>query len=361
MLEITGHPVSGIRHARAAFAAGKPVVMVNVEADVLLGPQLAAEADAAGVVYSMAYGDQPALVCELVDWAQSCGFDVVCAGKGTRYQPQYHASTPETVWDHYGLSAAEAECAGMRSQMFNSFLDGTKSAIEMSAIANATGLIPAPYGLRFPPCGSDDLASVLIPTDKGEQLHHKGQVEVVASENRDGSAVPKDLRWGVYVVVEATSDYAARCFRQYGLTTDPSGCFAAMYKPNHLIGLELNISILSIMLRGEPTGSAIAFRGDVVACARRTLRTGDLLDGEGGYTVWGKLMPARDSLILGGLSMGLADGLRLKQEIAQGELIRWDDVRFDATDEIIRDRRAMETQYRQRLQLDSVKDLHLAF
>ena len=349
VVEATGDPGCGVRHARAAFSAGKPIIMVNVEADCLLGPMLAREAETAGVVYSMAYGDQPALVCELVDWARSCGFDVVAAGKGTRYLPSYHSSTPDTVWDHYGLSATEAEQAGMRSQMFNSFLDGTKSAIEMAAIANATGLTSAPQGLQFPPCGTDELASVLIPRKFGGQLHHKGQVEVVASEHRDASPVSKDLRWGVYVVVEASNDYTAGSFRQYGMLTDGSGRFAAMYKPNHLIGLELNVSILSAVLRGESTGTSNDFRADVVATAKRALRVGETLDGEGGYTVWGKLMPAGDSLALGGLPIGLARGVRLVRDIAQGEPIRWADVSVDASDEIIADRRRMEDQYRQYL------------
>ena len=258
VVEATGHPAAGVTHARRAVREGKDIVMVNVEADVLAGPLLAREAAAAGIVYSMAYGDQPALTCELVDWGRLCGFEVVAAGKGTRYLPVYHASTPATVWDYYGLTAAQAEAARMSSQMFNSFLDGTKSAIEMSAVANATGLMPAPGGLTFPPCGTDDLPQVLRPAEEGGLLHHKGQVEVVSSLERDGRPVFRDLRWGVYVVFEAPNTYAAGCFRQYGLITDDTGRYAAMYKPYHLIGLELNVSILSAALRREPTGCVTA-------------------------------------------------------------------------------------------------------
>lgn len=347
VVEATGHPSAGVRHARAAIREGKHIVMVNVEADVLLGPWLAREAETAGIVYSMAYGDQPALTCELVDWAQSCGFDVVAAGKGTKYLPAYHDSTPDTVWDHYGLTAAEAEAARMNSQMFNSFLDGTKSAIEMAAIANATGLTPAPDGLAFPPCGTDDLPHVLRPVDVGGQLHHKGQVEVVSSLERDGRPVYRDLRWGVYVVIEAPHAYAADCFLQYGLRTDATGRYAAMYKPYHLIGLELNISILSAALRGEPTGCATAFRGDVVATAKRSLKAGDRLDGEGGFTVWGKLMPARDSLALGGLPIGLAHDVRLVRAVAAGQPICWHDVEIpDSASEAQQLRQAMERHFR---------------
>ena len=351
VIEATGHPPAGVRHARLAFAHGKHIVMVNVEADVLAGALLAREAASAGVVYSMAYGDQPALTCELVDWARCCGFEVVAAGKGTKYLPSYHASTPDTVWDHYGLTAEQAKAAGMNSKMFNSFLDGTKSALEMAAIANACALTPPTDGLAFPPCGMDDLAHVLRPTTDGGQLEHKGQVEVVSSLERDGRPVFKDLRWGVYVVMEAPNDYAADCFRQYGMNTDASGRYSAMFKPFHLIGLELNISVLSAGLVGKPTGATKDFNGDVVATAKSDLSEGTVLDGEGGATVWGKLMPASRSLESGGLPIGLAHGVRLKTAVPAGQSIAWSDVEFDAADETVVVRREMEAHFRDAIRI----------
>ena len=345
VVEATGNPAAGIAHARAAFAAGRHIVMVNVEADVLAGPLLAAEARDAGVVYTMAYGDQPALTCEMVEWARISGFDVVAAGKGTKYLPSYHGSTPDTVWDHYGLTAGQAQAAGMNSRMFNSFLDGTKSAIEMAAIANATGLAPPPDGLRFPPCGRDDLAHVLRPEENGGQLHHRGQVEVVSSIERDGRPVLNDLRWGVYVVVEAPNDYTAACFRQYGMNTDASGRFSAMYKPFHLIGLELNVSILSAALLGRPTGATRDFAGDAVATAKRALAASETLDGEGGFTVYGKLLPAQASLRRGALPIGLAHGVTLKRAIGAGEIVGWDDVEYDPALEAVAVRREMEARF----------------
>jgi predicted homoserine dehydrogenase-like protein len=345
VVEATGNPAVGIRHARAAIAAGKHIVMVNVEADVLAGPLLAEEARKARVVYSLAYGDQPALTAEMVDWARATGFRVVAAGKGTKYLPAYHDVTPAGVWGHYGLSADEAQSAGMNPQMFNSFLDGTKSAIEMAAIANATGLDVPSAGLAFPPCGVDDLPLVLRPREAGGVLEKSGVVEVVSSLERDGRPVFRDLRWGVYVVLEAPNDYAADCFKQYGLKTDPSGRYAAMYKPYHLIGLELNISVLSAALRGEPTGQPSGFRGDVAAVAKRNLRAGEMLDGEGGCTVWGKLMPAAASLEAGALPIGLAHRVKLKSDVAHGEVVRWSDVEIDASDETVKTRTAMEARF----------------
>lgn len=344
VVEATGHAPAGISHARAAIRNGKHIVMVNVEADVLAGPLLAREAERAGVVYSLAYGDQPALICELVDWARACGFTVIAAGKGTKYMPEYHASTPDTVWGYYGLTPEQARVGGMNPQMFNSFLDGTKSGIEMAAVANATGLTPAPDGLVFPPCGTHELADVLRPGNAGA-LHHAGQVEVISSVHRDGSPVENDLRWGVFVAFEAPNDYAVRCFQEYGVVTDPSGRISALYRPFHLIGLELNISILSATLRGEATGAATAFRGDVVATAKRNLKAGETLDGEGGACVWGKLMPAADSLRMGGLPIGLANKVPLTHDVPQGSPVTWSDVRVDATDAAYRYRREMELEF----------------
>lgn len=343
VVEATGHAGAGIAHARAAIAHGKHIVMVNVEADVLAGPLLARQAAAAGVVYSLAYGDQPALIWEMVDWARSCGFEVIAAGKGTKFLPAYHASTPETVWGFYGLTPEAARAGGMNPQMFNSFLDGTKSGIEMAAVANATGLTPPPDGLVFPPCAAADLATVLRPGNEQGALHHAGQVEVVSSLHRDGSQVEGDLRWGVYVVFEAPNDYTARCFAEYGVVTDPSGRRAGLYRPFHLIGLELNVSILSAALRGEATGAPDGFRGDVVSTAKRALRAGEVLDGEGGSCVWGKVLPASRSLAIGGLPIGLASNVALVRDVAEGACLTWDDVRIDAADPTYAFRRQMES------------------
>jgi predicted homoserine dehydrogenase-like protein len=344
VIDATGSPAAGIRHALLASGHGKHIVMVNVEADALAGPLLARRAAQAGVVYSLAYGDQPALICEMVDWARTAGFEVIAAGKGTKYLPAYHDSTPQTVWGHYGFTDEQVTRGDFNAQMFNSFLDGTKSAIEMAAVANATGLTPAAHGLDFPPCGVDDLPRVLKPRADGGVLDHRGQVEVVSSLERDGKPVFRDLRWGVYVTFAADSEYVRRCFSEYGLVTDDSGNYSAMYKPYHLIGLELGISVASAGLRGEATGAPNDFRGDVVAIAKRDLSAGETLDGEGGYTVYGRLMPASDSLRIGGLPIGLAHRVPLTRSVAKGEAITWNDVSAPDS-EAVRVRREMERLY----------------
>ena len=343
ILEITGIPDVGTYHAWRALEAGKHVVMVNVEADALLGPALRKSADEKGLVYSMAYGDQPALICELVDWAQTIGLEVVCAGKGTRYQPEYHYSTPQTVWGHYGFSEDQIASGDYNAQMFNSFLDGTKSAIEMCAVANATRLRPQKCGLKFPPVGLDLLPNILKPELSGGILEHSGTVEVIASENRDGTPVDKDLRWGVYVVFKAPSDYVKRCFMEYGLVTDSTGEYSALYRPYHLIGLELGISVASVILRGEPTGSSQSFVADVAAVAKKKLLPGDILDGEGGYTVYGCLVRAEDSLAGKYLPIGLSGKARVNRLIQKDAVLTYDDVEIDENTFSYKLRKMVET------------------
>ncbi|MEU4895806.1 Gfo/Idh/MocA family oxidoreductase [Streptomyces sp. NPDC044780] len=342
VLEITGNPIAGAHHAGRAIEAGCHVVMVNVEADCMIGPVLAEKARKAGVVYTMAYGDQPALINELVDWCRTVGFEVVAAGKGTKYLPEYHLSTPDTVWDHYGFTPEQLASGDFNPKMFNSFLDGTKSAIEMAAVANATGLEPQEEGLFFPPVGVDDLSTVLRPKELGGSLTRTGTVEVISSLNRDGSEVERDLRWGVYITFAARTDYAMRCFAEYGVRTDPTGRYGALYRPYHMIGLELGVSITSAVLRGEATGVAGGFHGDVVSVAKRDLKGGEVLDGEGGYMVHGKLAPARASLAHRALPMGLAHGFTLKNDVPAGAVLSFDDVEVDESMTAVRLRRELE-------------------
>lgn len=340
VIEATGDPATGVRLARHAFAHRKHVVMVNVEADALAGPLLAAEARVAGVVYSLAWGDQPALIAEHVDWARACGFTVVAAGKGTRYLPSYHASTPDTVWDIIS-GYLKVERGKINPQMFNSFIDGTKSAIEMTAVCNACDLVPQTDGLSFPPATRFELADLLKPRSQGGLIEKAGVTEVVSSLYRDGRDVPHHLAMGTYVVVTSESAYARRCFGEYNMLQDKSGTYAALYRPTHMIGLELGISVASAALRGEPTGQARTFNSDVVAVAKRNLKAGEILDGEGGFTVWGKQMPAAASQAANALAMGLAHRVKLLRDVAQGAVLSEADVLLDDTNPAVAARRQM--------------------
>jgi predicted homoserine dehydrogenase-like protein len=342
IVEATGDPKAGIRFALGAIAQRKHIVMVNVEADALAGPLLAQRAREAGVVYSLAWGDQPALICEHVDWARACGFKVISAGKGTRYHPRYHRSNPDTVWEILDRYLRIDDRASINPKMFNSFIDGTKSGIEMTAVCNATGLVPQSGGLGFPPASRFELADICKPKGAGGTLEKEGVTEVVSSVDRKERDVPHHLAMGTFVVFEGETEYARRCFREYHLMPDKSGRFAALYRPVHMIGLELGISIASVALRGEPTGAPTGFRSDVVATAKRDLKAGEMLDGEGGFCVWGRQTPADVSLAQGLLPLGLAHQVKLMREVKEGESLRWSDVAFDPDDSAVKARREME-------------------
>jgi predicted homoserine dehydrogenase-like protein len=332
LIEATGHEEAGALHAFRALERGISVVMVTVEADVVVGPYLHHVAQRNGAVYSMAYGDQPAIICELVDWARTCGFEVVAAGKGTKYAPQYRRSTPDTAFGYYGFTPEQIATGGFNPKMFNSFLDGTKSAIEMVAVANATGLAVGDDGLSFAPASVHDLPILLRPREDGGILAHAGMVDVVSCVRDDETFVDDHLRWGVYVTFTSQSDYAQRCFGEYGITTDPSGRYAALWRPYHLIGLEIGVSIASVALRGEPTGAPFAgHRAEVVCATRAPLHAGDLIDGEGGYAVYGTCVPAEVARRQRLVPMGLAHGLRLVHDVPADHPIGTDDVAFDDT------------------------------
>ncbi len=346
IVECTGHPIAAVDHCLLAFANGKHVVNVTVEADAFCGPLLAQKAQEAGVVYSLAFGDQPALICDLVDWARTCGFPVVAAGRGHKWLPHFSESTPETVWGNYGLTPEQATRGGLNPKMFNSFLDGSKPSIESTAVANATGLSVPSNGLLYPPASVEDIPFVTRPISEGGVLEKKGMVEVISSLEANGRKIPYDIRMGVWVTVEAETDYIKNCFEEYNAHTDPSGRYFTLYKRWHLIGLEVGMSVASVALRKEATGVAHCWNADVVATAKRDLKLGEILDGEGGYTVWGKLLPATKSVAMGGLPLGLAHDIKLIRPVKKGQSLCWDDVAVDTSTHAYKIRQELETKFK---------------
>jgi predicted homoserine dehydrogenase-like protein len=342
IIECTGNPMAAVEHCLAAFKAGKHVINVTVEADAFCGPGLAKKAAEAGVIYSMAYGDQPALTCDLVDWAKTCGFTVVAAGRGHKWLPHYRQSTPETIWDHWGLTREQAERGRLNPKMFNAFLDGSKPAIESAAIANATGLIVPKNGLAFPPGSAEDIPMLMRPKAIGGCLDHEGMVEVASCLTADGKPIPYDIRKGVWVCFRGDTDYIRNCFEEYKVITDDTGRYMALYKKWHLIGLELGVSVASVGLRAEATGVATCFNGDVAAIAKRDLKPGEMLDGEGGYTVSGGLRQAKDSVSGGYLPLGLAHKVKLIRPVKDGQPVTYDDVEMDMTSAAYLLRKEME-------------------
>ncbi|MBU1182715.1 MAG: Gfo/Idh/MocA family oxidoreductase [Proteobacteria bacterium] len=345
IVECTGHPIAAVDHCLLAFNYNKHVVNVTVEADAFCGPLLARKAAEAGVVYSLAFGDQPALICDLVDWARTCGFPVVAAGRGHKWLPHFSESTPDTVWGYYGLTPEQARRGGLNPKMFNSFLDGSKPSIECAAVANATGLSVPSNGLLYPPASIEDIPYVTRPVSEGGVLEKKGMVEVISSLEADGRKIPYDIRMGVWVTVEAETEYIKNCFEEYNAHTDPSGRYFTLYKRWHLIGLEVGMSVASVALRKEATGVAHGWNADVVATAKSDLKAGTTLDGEGGYTVWGKLLPANRSVAMGGLPLGLAHDIKVIRPVKQGQSLCWDDVAVDKTTHAYKIRRELESQF----------------
>jgi predicted homoserine dehydrogenase-like protein len=346
IVECTGNPVAAVEHCLMAFREGKNVINVTVEADAFCGPGLATKAAEAGVIYSMAYGDQPALTCDLVDWAKTCGFTVVAAGRGHKWLPEYRRSTPETIWDHWGLTREQAERGRLNPKMFNAFLDGSKPAIECAAIANATGLDVPTHGLAYPPGSAEDIPSLMRPKAIGGELEREGMVEVLSCLTHEGKQIPYDIRKGVWVCFRGDTDYIRNCFEEYKVITDDTGRYMALYKKWHLIGLELGVSVASVGLRGEATGVATCFNGDVAAIAKRDLKPGEMLDGEGGYTVSGGLRPAAASVAGGYLPLGLAHKVKLIRPVKDGQPVTYADVEMDMTSAAFRLRKEMEAALR---------------
>jgi len=337
-IEATGNPVAGTQHACKVIQAKKDIIMVNVEADVLCGKYLSDLAKENNVIYSMAYGDQPSLILEQIEWARLNGFFVTCAGKGTKYHPSFEYSTPESVWNNYGMTAEQAKNAGMNPKMFNSFVTGDKSSIEMAAVANASGLKCPVNGLTYPPVGVYDIANKLIPKDKGGHIDHEGQVEVISSIDRKKIQIENDLRWGVYIVIKAQNNYVKNCFKEYGMVTDNSGEYSAIWRPYHYVGLELAQSIYSIALDRKPTGYTKFFNADVVSVAKKDLASGEILDGEGGFAARGRLAASKDSIGGNFLPLGLSDGARTKKSIKKDEFIKIDDVEINWKQEVLKAR-----------------------
>ena len=335
-IEATGNPIVGTVHAVNIIKNKKHVILVNVEADITCGKYLSDIAKENEVICSMAYGDQPSLIIEQIEWARFNGFSVVCAGKGTKYHPTFEYSTPDTVWGHYGLSKERAEKeSGMNPKMFNSFLCGDKSAIEMCAVSNAADLKCPSNGLTFPPIGVYDIAKKLIPKQKGGLIDFDGQVEVISSIDLNKNDIANDLRWGVYIVIKAKNEYVKNCFKDYGMVTDSSGNYSAIWRPYHYIGLELAQSIYSIALDNRATGYTKNYNADVASYAKKDLKIGDKLDGEGGFCARGKLITSQKSKDEKILPLGLTDNAILKKNINKDQVIRLEDVELNLPKEVI--------------------------
>ena len=344
IVESTGNPEVGAYNAFKAIESEKHLIMVNVEADVLVGPILNKLAHSKNVVYSLAFGDQPALIEELYDWALSTGFEVVTAGKGTKYLPEYRKAKPNDAYRRYGYSQNEFKNNKLNPKMYNSFLDGTKSAVEMCSVANMTGMIPDIPGMHFPPASIDDIPSILIPKTDGGILSKSNVVEVISCLNRDGSEISNSLRWGVFIVITTDSKYLRSCIKEYGVPTDSTGKYAVMWRPYHFVGMETPISIAKAHLYKEATGSPQNQTCEVVAKAKNNLFVKEVLEGEGGNNIYGVIVEQKYAADNNLLPIGLCDKAKLIKSVNDDDFIRMDEVELNSSSFAANLRSSMTTQ-----------------
>ena len=304
IIDATGNPNVGTLVALEAMRNGKHVVMLNVEADITIGRFLKAEADKAGVVFTGAAGDEPACTLELIAFAQSCGFDIVAAGKGKNNPLQFDAM-PEQF-------EAEARARNMSARMLVEFVDGSKTAIEMTAIANATGLKPDKPGMHGPAAGRDQLAQVLCTKDDGGILSKAGVVDY---------SIGKGVAPGVFCIVKPRHDRVIE--RMADLKMGPGPCFALM-RPYHLTSLEVPLSAARAVLHKRadmvPLDRPVA---ESVAVAKRDLAPGQMLEAIGLHDYRGFAMTWEDARDEGAIPLGLAEKAKVTLPVKAGERLTY--------------------------------------
>ncbi|MFB6112470.1 MAG: NAD(P)H-dependent oxidoreductase [Halodesulfurarchaeum sp.] len=346
VVEATGVPNAAARHAYEAILAEKHVVMVTVEADTVVGPILSEMAQAANVTYSMAYGDQPSLLSELYDWAEAIGLDVIAAGKGNPYLPEYRHGTPDTAFERWGFEEEFVEEQDLNPQMYNSFLDGTKVAVEMCAVANATGLTPDVPGMHLPHASVPEIPEKLRLEEDGGVLGAAGAIETVSSLRPDGSEIEDDVEFGVFLVTttpnEAVQQYLDNLAGS-GMYTASAGKYQVFYRPFHLPGVETPISVANAALRNEPTGQVTTQHTEVVARAKRDLEPGEEIDGGGGYAVYGYLVEAERAAEKEYVPLELLDGATVSEPVETDEILTEEHVELDRDSFIHTLRRIQET------------------
>ena len=325
IVEATGIPEVGAKMAWHALSNRKHVVMVNVEADVTVGGILRRQADAAGVVYSMVDGDQPACTMQMVDWARTLGFEIVAAGRGTILYADDPAGTPDTVPQRFGFSDEVLQRRTINLKMFNSFRDGTKAQVEMTALANAAGLVPDVRGMHEPSVNLADIPQRFSLREEGGLLSQHGVVELANSIAVDGKTMlPDPLKMGVFAVIRTEHPFTAEDLTGYIGKVGGDGHNFLLHRPYHLVAVEAPISIAAAVLLGQATGSCAATpTAECITAAKRDLKAGEVLDGGGGYTVVGRCEKATVARAENLLPLGLAGGGVLKVDVARGQAISY--------------------------------------
>ncbi len=344
IVEATGRPDVAAQVIWEALGAGQHVVNVTVEADVLLGALFRRRADAAGVIYTLADGDQPGCTMRLVEWAQSLGYRVVAAGRGTQRHPWDRYGLPSEAFARYGFDPGLVERRRLNPRMYNSFRDGSKAQIEMTSLANMTGLEPDVRGMHEPSAAIEDLPRLFALRADGGLLSREGVVDLANAVSGDGhTLLSNHIASGVWVVVTTENPLLQEDLAFYGLPASPDGKRAVLYRPYHLCGIEAPVSIAEAALLGRPTGSPLPVPvADVIAVAKRALRRGERLDGSGGETVYGLIERASVARAERLLPLGLADGVAVTQEVPRDTPLTYDMVALDQTSPAVRLRREQD-------------------
>lgn len=344
ILESTGVPEVAAKHAFDAIESRKSIVMATVEAECVVGPLLSKMAKEKGVVYSQAYGDQPALICELYDWAVSSGFKVVAAGEGTAARLEWRHATPDDALQRFGFTQEEIGRLRMNPKMYNTFLDTTKCAVEMVAVCNATGLKPDVRGMHFPLGSVRNVPKLLSLKKDGGILENEGIVDVITRVRADGKRIRNDIRWGVFVVVTSDSRDVRGLFRTYEAPRGGRGKNALVYRPYHWAGLEASISLIRAALCHEPTGAPLPSKpsAEVLTASKKQLNPGDILDGGGGYAAYGLAEKAETARTENLLPLGLAESIRVVKKVPPDYVIRYDDVELNEESFLLKLRRIQD-------------------
>jgi predicted homoserine dehydrogenase-like protein len=343
VVEVTGVPHVAALVVSEALSHGRHVVNVTVEADILLGAYFVHLARSNGVVYSVADGDQPGVTRRLIDWAETLGYRIVAAGRGTRFYPSDAEGQPEEAFARYGFSQELVERRRFNPQMYNSFRDGSKAQIEMTSLANMTGLVPDVRGMHQPSAGVRDLARLFCPKEYGGLLAREGVVELANAVAPDGeSLMPDEMTSGVFVVMGTDVPILGEDAALWGLPGH-AGRFAALYRPYHLCGIETPLSAVEAALFGRPTGAPLPTpAAECVAVAKRDLKAGEILDGSGGKLVVGAIERATVARADDLLPLGLAYNAPLQRDIPRGQALSYTDVRLDESALHVRLRRRQD-------------------
>jgi len=302
VIDATGVPAVGAEIGLRAMENGKHLVMMNVEADVTIGAYLKSEADRLGVTYSLGAGDEPSSCMEIIEFVSALGYPIVAAGKGKN-----NPLNIDAVPDDY---AEEAKRRNMNVRMLVEFVDGSKTMVEMAAIANATGLVPDCPGMHGPKATVDTLAKVLVPKKDGGVLSRAGVVDY---------SIGKGVAPGVFVVADMSHPRLSERMEDLKMGHGP---YFTFHRPYHLTSLEVPLTCARVVLYGKadmvPLAKPVA---EVCAVAKKDLKPGDKLDAIGEYCYRAWIMTAADAREAGAIPGGLLHGATVTKPIAKGGLI----------------------------------------